>query len=429
MLKFKFLLIASCSVLIINAQNVGIGTAAPRTSLEINGGLTIAPRYVTVVSNPYQVPDNASHLFVSSSLFASLDLIPPLNPVPGQKLFIRDVGTQPATKFLFEGVSFRNQMEFIYTSNGAISKWEPVNFNNGGIVAKAKFATILTNNYTIEDNIGQLFLSSSSIPVLTLTPPPNPIAGQRIFIRDLGTVPTTEFIFGSTRFRNQMEFIYTSSGAVLKWEPVCFINGGVSQNVKYHTAISNTYNLEDNIGVLFLSTSSLSSNLTITPPPNPIEGQRLFIRDISGGSTMSFGGFVFKEHMEFIYTRLGATTKWEPVFSLRNEAFNEVGQPGAPPFGAGWAAYGGGNASPAFYKDKEGRVHLRGLLNSGPAGSIIFNLPSGYRPSTSGQLMFTVNNGNSFARIDIWTNGDVVFPILPVPGTWVSLDGISFRSD
>ncbi len=317
-------------------QNVGIGTTTPGTTLEINGGLTVTPKLVTVLNSPFQVPSNASIIFISSSTLQNLTLIPPVNQIYGQKLLIRDVGTNPSTEFDFDGIKFRNQMEFVYTSSGTTSKWEPLNYINGGIIPKVKLAMVFSTPFAVEDNIGQLYLSASLIPFLTITPPPNPIYGQKLLIRDVGTNPSTEFDFNGIKFKNQMEFVYTSSGA---------------------------------------------------------------------------------------------TSKWEPVTNFDSESFREFGQPGQPILESGWSNYLNGYSKSAFYKDKENRVHLRGTLITGLTGSTILTLPVGYRPSTSGTLMFNVNNGNSLGRIDIQSNGNVNFVFGPSLGTWVSLDGISFRAD
>lgn len=95
----------------------------------------------------------------------------------------------------------------------------------------------------------------------------------------------------------------------------------------------------------------------------------------------------------------------------------------------GYMQYGFGYANAAYYKDKMGRVFLRGTVTNvnDPDGLIIFNLPAGYRPSTSGRLMFEVINNGPTSRVDIMANGDVVV----ITGTtgWVNLDGISFKAD
>lgn len=90
--------------------------------------------------------------------------------------------------------------------------------------------------------------------------------------------------------------------------------------------------------------------------------------------------------------------------------------------------YGNGYANAGFYKDKMGRVFVRGTVNNvnNPSGLVIFNLPAGYRP-TSGRLIYNVNANGATGRVDIMPNGDVLVMI----GTagWVNLDGVSFKAD
>ena len=98
-----------------------------------------------------------------------------------------------------------------------------------------------------------------------------------------------------------------------------------------------------------------------------------------------------------------------------------------PAFLNSWVNYAAGFASAKYYKDKEGRVHLSGLVKAGTGGTI-FTLPAGYRPSTSGTLIFTSVTSSGVNRVDIFPDGSVSSTIIGV-GVWVSLSGISFRPD
>lgn len=100
-----------------------------------------------------------------------------------------------------------------------------------------------------------------------------------------------------------------------------------------------------------------------------------------------------------------------------------------PVFQNGWANFGSGFTTAGYWKDKEGIVHLRGLIAGGTTagGTILFNLPVGYRPS-SGRMMFAVLNNYNTGRIDINTNGDVFVDLLS-SNAWVNLTGIYFRPD
>ncbi|MEZ4429523.1 MAG: hypothetical protein R3A51_17760 [Nannocystaceae bacterium] len=92
----------------------------------------------------------------------------------------------------------------------------------------------------------------------------------------------------------------------------------------------------------------------------------------------------------------------------------------------GWANYDQWYNQAGYYRDRQGVVHLRGLVRSGAVGweATIFWLPEGYRPALR-ELHTTATNPNQFARVDITPDGRVI-PCHADPG-WVSLDGISFR--
>lgn len=91
----------------------------------------------------------------------------------------------------------------------------------------------------------------------------------------------------------------------------------------------------------------------------------------------------------------------------------------------GWANYQSGYNDAAFYKDRQGVVHLRGLVRSGAVGdTTVFTLPPGYRPPNR-ELRCVQTNNNSVGRVDISADGRVI-PLSANAG-WLSLDGISFR--
>ena len=93
----------------------------------------------------------------------------------------------------------------------------------------------------------------------------------------------------------------------------------------------------------------------------------------------------------------------------------------------GWVWYGGSQASPRFYRDPFGTVHLSGLIKDGSTGTgtVIATLPSGYRPDA--YEIFTVYSANaSAARLDVQPNGDIV--LFDSANYYVSLDGVAFRA-
>jgi hypothetical protein len=91
-----------------------------------------------------------------------------------------------------------------------------------------------------------------------------------------------------------------------------------------------------------------------------------------------------------------------------------------------------GYSTAQFYKDKTGRVYLKGnmscALGGTAAGTVVFNLPSGYRPMNNESLVFTVNAQTSTGTglLVIRGNGDVE---LFTPTSFLAIDGISFRAE
>ncbi len=135
------------------------------------------------------------------------------------------------------------------------------------------------------------------------------------------------------------------------------------------------------------------------------------------------------------------------------EPFHLVGASGEPQFENAWSNRGGSAVGsvdePAgFYKDQEGIVHLQGQIvqPTAPTGSVIFQLPPGYRPDRHKVLRVPISACDCLGSVQevittgsvaIWgpgisatTNGAVTLDnnvAVPV-GDSISLDGISFRA-
>lgn len=98
----------------------------------------------------------------------------------------------------------------------------------------------------------------------------------------------------------------------------------------------------------------------------------------------------------------------------------------------GWVNYNTSSFNPAgYFKDSFGVVHLRGLIKDGSvtAGTVLFNLPAGYRPYRREVLpSLSYNSGSStylLTRIDVSTGGDVIF--MAGSSSFLTLDGLTFR--
>jgi len=91
----------------------------------------------------------------------------------------------------------------------------------------------------------------------------------------------------------------------------------------------------------------------------------------------------------------------------------------------GWVNYGSGYESATYWKDKCDVVHISGFIKSGSTtdGTVIFNLPEGYRPRASEE--FITVSLNVICVIDIYATGNVAIRT-GANGGWLSLSGISF---
>jgi hypothetical protein len=74
----------------------------------------------------------------------------------------------------------------------------------------------------------------------------------------------------------------------------------------------------------------------------------------------------------------------------RLEAWRAVGGVGQPAFEGSWSNVGGAYFPVAFYKDPGDVVRIRGVARwtGAPAGSVVFTLPAGYRPTQ--QMVFPI---------------------------------------
>lgn len=92
-----------------------------------------------------------------------------------------------------------------------------------------------------------------------------------------------------------------------------------------------------------------------------------------------------------------------------------------------WVAFGGAYET-AKVRRLAGVVFVEGIVKSGTiiAGTVIFNLPVGYRPAA--QHMFTVTSNYAIGVLEVKANGDVIAGAIP-SNTFLSLDGIRFPAE
>ena len=94
-----------------------------------------------------------------------------------------------------------------------------------------------------------------------------------------------------------------------------------------------------------------------------------------------------------------------------------------------WVAYGATWSQPQYCIDKNGFVHIKGLVKDGSSATAdIFSLPEGFRPSKRAIFICSVYAaaGDNACRVDIDVDGDV-FGGTGAETNWISLDGITFE--
>ena len=100
----------------------------------------------------------------------------------------------------------------------------------------------------------------------------------------------------------------------------------------------------------------------------------------------------------------------------------------APTLLNSWVNHGSPNSAAGYYKDPLGRVHLRGRVDPGTWASMIFALPSGYRPSDFclfAQMTYYSADWHA-CSVGVSAAGEVF--VYGPTGDRVNLDGISFRA-
>jgi len=114
------------------------------------------------------------------------------------------------------------------------------------------------------------------------------------------------------------------------------------------------------------------------------------------------------------------------------EPWRVVGAVGQPAFQNGWANNFSAPARQAgFRKDNLGMVHLRGVI-TGNNGATIFQLPSGYRPTSNNDVCFSVPAGNGTnANYVLFVDSSGNITMGGSPGTTVNffLNPVKFHVD
>ncbi len=116
--------VISCSLCVMSqAQNIGVNTATPKTSLDIKGGIRNQPLYLTGSGTGIIIPDNQSTINLSGS-FSGQFSATVNNPEDGQRLIIDNNSNQ--TGAIIGGPDIRIGLNEYLFSDG---EWKTVKMN------------------------------------------------------------------------------------------------------------------------------------------------------------------------------------------------------------------------------------------------------------------------------------------------------------
>lgn len=136
------------------------------------------------------------------------------------------------------------------------------------------------------------------------------------------------------------------------------------------------------------------------------------------------------------FTQLSGKTRARGHYFITQNQSSNLDEPWTTAtLNAGFAAAGGGYAAPRFQLEgiNGGRVRLSGsvsLTANQVAGAAIFNLPLGYRPTSTVDNLEPGNlSGGNPSAISVHNNGDVVLVYAGTAGNIVRLDPFVFPLD
>lgn len=249
-------------------------------------------------------------------------------------------------------------------------------------------------------------------------------AGARLDIYPNGNIT---YATGSQAFMSLDGISFLPAGSPYTWTPFTLQNGWVNYGSGWATA---GYTM-DSVGRVFTkgliasggtANTSVFASLPTTPtsyaPPEylhlPTTSNNSFdatgINGSGGLETKGINLNTYRSIQHSFYATGKAT--WSNL-TLQN----------------GWVAYGGIYAVPQYTKGSDGIVRVKGLIQSGTttSGTIIANLPSGYRPALT-SLQNGVCNPIVYCRFDVQANGNIVARD-NVNAGWSSLDDITFIAE
>lgn len=217
---------------------------------------------------------------------------------------------------------------------------------------------------------------------------------------------------------------FVPAGSSYSWTSATLYNGWVNYGAGYATAGYT----RDSTGRVFtkglVASGTTTPNTPIIAPPAgyrsseylhlPTTSNNVF--DVNGIESASTGGLTIKtlpynafRSIQHRYYASGYAT-WSNL-ALQNA----------------WLAYAG-YAAPQYTKAADGIVTVKGLIYNGTtaSGTVIANLPVGYRPKE--MILLSAACNMTYCRIDVYPDGNIIARA-GVSAAWTALEGITFLSE
>jgi hypothetical protein len=256
-------------------------------------------------------------------------------------------------------------------------------------------------------------------------------------VQTIGTLANADALFTlpATHWPKQLVIFDTSVNGVAG----CDIRVNTAGVVFYNSAASAP------VGGSYITLDGLFfDSQTVTQMPTGPQGPKGDTGAINGIQDEGFGFINIRSKLNFVGG--GVTVTDDPTFDRFTvtvpgaETIHRVGAAGEPAFQNGWSHYDSASVAPgggtqrdaSFWKDPlTDIVHLSGLVRNGASGTVLFTLPSGYRPTRTDTPVPTFCS-NGLAYLSVQSDGRVIATTYLGTGasvtTYTYLDGVQFRA-